>query len=99
MAKTATINFRIEPEIKQDAEELFSSLGMTLAEAINIFLHQSLIQGGLPFDVRKPMYSMEAIAALQEAQDIVSGKIKSKTYSSAKELFDEIEREDPDVDT
>ncbi len=39
MSKTANINVRIEPDIKQSAEELFATFGMTVTEAINIFLH------------------------------------------------------------
>ena len=38
MAKTANINIRIEPETKKSAEELFSSFGITLTDAVNIFL-------------------------------------------------------------
>ena len=98
MAKTATINVRTDPNIKENAENLFSSLGMTVAEAINIFLHQSLLTGGLPFEVRQPRYNAETLAALQEARDIASGRIRTKTYSSARELFDELDNEDSDAE-
>ena len=43
MAKTATINMRVSPEIKSSAESVFASLGMTLTEAINVFLHKSVM--------------------------------------------------------
>lgn len=99
MAKTATINVRTDPNIKANAENLFSSLGMTVAEAINIFLHQSLLTGGLPFEVRQPHYNAETLAAIQEARDIASGKVQTKVYSSAEELFDELDREDSDAET
>ena len=48
---TRTSNFQmwINPEIQQKAETLFSSYGLTLAEAVTVFLHQSLNTGGLPF--------------------------------------------------
>ncbi len=99
MAKTANINVRIEPNVKTNAEELFATFGMTVTKAINIFLHQSLLVGGLPFEVKRPGYNAEALAAMQEARDIASGKIQTKTYSSAKELFDEPESEEDDADT
>ena len=38
MAKTAMINIRIEPEIKADIEKLFSSFGITVSDAVNIFI-------------------------------------------------------------
>lgn len=53
MAKTASINVRTEPDIKKRAEELFGSFGITVSDAINIFLHVSLMKGGLPFDMQK----------------------------------------------
>ncbi|MCT7786522.1 MAG: type II toxin-antitoxin system RelB/DinJ family antitoxin, partial [Lactobacillus iners] len=49
MAKTANINVRIEPEVKQQAEDLFSSFGISVTDAISIFLHTSIMEGGFPF--------------------------------------------------
>ena len=46
MAKTANINIRIEPETKATAEKLFSSFGITITDAINIFLRKSIMEGG-----------------------------------------------------
>ena len=93
MAKTANINVRIEPETKRSAEALFSSLGMTVGDAISIFLHKSLLDGGLPFSVKQPRYNAETEAAMQEARMLASGKISGKAYSSANELFDELKAE------
>ena len=87
MAKTSTINMRVSPEVKSDAESIFASLGMTLTEAINVFLHKSIMEGGLPFDVRHPRYNAETEAAIREARDIMSGKIKADSYDSAAALF------------
>ena len=87
MAKTSTINMRVSPEVKSDAESIFASLGMTLTEAINVFLHKSIMEGGLPFDVRQPRYNDETEAAIREARDIMSGKIKADSYDSAAALF------------
>lgn len=87
MAKTATINMRVSPEIKADAESIFSSLGMTLTEAINVFLHKSVMEGGLPFEVRQPRYNAETEAAMREARNIMAGESKAESYDSAAELF------------
>lgn len=81
MAKTVNINVRIDPETKDSAEQLFSDLGITLTDAINIFLHQSLMVGGLPFEMKLPRYNAKSEAAMQEALDIVSGKVPAKKYS------------------
>ena len=90
MAKTATINIRIEPEIKADVEKLFSSFGITVSDAVNIFLRKSLMEVGLPFDVKQPRYNAETEAAMQEARDIAAGKVLAKRYANAKELFEDL---------
>ena len=51
--KTGTFQLRINPEYKAEVERLFSECGMTLSEAINIFLQMSLKTGGLPFEVNR----------------------------------------------
>lgn len=86
MAKTANLNIRIEPNIKLDAEKLFATFGITLSDAINIFLHKALMEGGLPFEMRQSRYNRETELAIQEAKDITSGKIKAKKYSSTTQL-------------
>jgi DNA-damage-inducible protein J len=52
MAKTASMYIRIDPEVKADVEKIYSRFGMSLTEAINIFLYQSRNIGGLPFELR-----------------------------------------------
>ena len=87
MSKTATINMRVEPQVKSAAESIFASLGMTLTEAINVFLHKVVLEGGLPFDVRQPRYTAETEAAMREARAIMSGKVRAESYDSAAAMF------------
>lgn len=47
--KTSTFQMRINPEIKKQAEELYAGYGLTLTDAVNIFIQQSLNTKGLPF--------------------------------------------------
>ena len=49
----AQVNFRIDDETKQKAEELFNSLGLTMSSAITVFIQSSLDFQGIPFTVRK----------------------------------------------
>lgn len=51
MAKTERLQIRIDPETKSKAAALFEGLGMTVSDAVTLFIHQSLISGGLPFNV------------------------------------------------
>ena len=93
-AKTASINVRVTKDVKAQAEELFDSFGITLSEAINMFLHKSLMVEGLPFDLKQPKYNKETIAAFKEANDILSGKIPAKRYDSVSEMMDDVFKED-----
>ena len=47
--KTAMFQMRINPEIKREAEDVFSAYGLSLTDAFNIFLQQSLNSNGFPF--------------------------------------------------
>ena len=87
MAKSASISMRVNPQIKAEAESIYGSLGMTLTEAINIFLHKSILEGGLPFDVRQPRYNSETEAAMLEARDMLAGKMPAESYDSASAMF------------
>ena len=89
MSKTAAISMRVEPSVKSDAESIFGSFGLTLADAINVFLHKSIQVGGMPFELRQPRYNAETEAAMQEARDIMSGKIKAKSYNSVDEMLED----------
>lgn len=93
MAKTANINVRIDPETKLNAEKLFSSFGITVTDAINIFLRKSIMEGGLPFEMKHSRYNVETEAAMKEARAIMDGQIQTKQYSSAHALFEELDAE------
>jgi DNA-damage-inducible protein J len=91
--KDTNFNMRMNRQKKAELENLYGNLGMTLPEAVNIFFENSLLVGGLPFNVRLPRYNRETEMAIQEARNILSGKVNTKSYSSAKELFDELDAE------
>ena len=53
MAKNTTINLRVDKEVKEQASEILSTLGLTLSEAFNLLLHQIRMVRGLPFEVKQ----------------------------------------------
>ena len=98
MAKTAVINVRTEPDIKAQAEALYKSMGVSLSDAINMFLYKSLDFRGLPFDLVREIPNVETISAMKEAEDIISGKVEAKSYSSFKDaLADALLENDEEV--
>ncbi len=54
MSKTAMIRARTEPKLKKEVESIFSELGITSTEAINIFYKQVRLRKGIPFEVKIP---------------------------------------------
>ena len=54
MNKTSTVRARIEPDLKDKAEEVFRKLGLTSTQAITLFYKQVELRNGLPFDVVIP---------------------------------------------
>jgi len=94
MPKTANLHIRTDPETKESAEQLFSAFGITITDAVNMFLRQSLLVGGLPFEVRFPRYNAETEAAMQEARDIMAGRVQAKVYASIAEMNADIDAED-----
>ena len=94
MAKTANINLRIETDVKAQADAVFSSLGISITDAINVFLHASIMEGGFPFQPKHPRYNRETLMAMQEARDIMAGKVEAKRYSSLSGLLADLDAED-----
>ena len=83
MEKTATLNLRINPVLKQDAESVLSRLGIPMSTAIDIFLNQVVLVGGLPFAVTLPGFPESVNASRMSAEQIHS-KLQ-KGYESYKE--------------
>ena len=67
MAKTEMIRARVEPNLKHEAEAVFSQLGLSATEAIRLFYKQVTLQHGLPFAVKIP--NVETSEALRQAQE------------------------------
>ena len=85
-AKSANLYVRIEPDVKEQAESILSTLGIPASNAINMFYKQIILNRGLPFDVKIPttrpvnvteMSETELNAELEKGYaDIVAGRTK-----------------------
>jgi DNA-damage-inducible protein J len=71
MPKSSSMSLRIDPQVKADVEAIYSQYGLSVTEAINIFLHQSRNVGGLPFDLRPARPNAVTLAAMREGDEIV----------------------------
>lgn len=98
MAKTATLSIRIEPKVKSQAEKLFSKLGISMSEAMSLFLHQCINARALPFRPhvgRAEIPNDETVAAMEEVNRLIveeeAETYKTKSFKSVDELFADLE--------
>ena len=77
---TTNVSIRMDSDLKAQADALFAELGMNLSTAFNIFVRQSLREGGIPF-----------VAAMLEAEHIAADP-KAKKYRDLDELFADLEK-------
>lgn len=87
---TVPTQIRIDENLKKQATELFSQLGMDMSGAMNIFLKQCVMRGGLPFEVAVPQYKPEVLEAMEEAKRI-SRDPSTKRYSSFSAAMEELD--------
>ncbi len=88
---TTNVSIRMDTELKAQADELFAELGMNLSTAFNIFVRQSLREGGIPFEIRADRPNKETIAAMLEAENIAKDP-KVKGYTDLDEMFADLKK-------
>ena len=100
--KTTNYNVRLNPEIKAKAEEVFAVFGMNLSDAINIFLHKSILEHGLPFEVQYKQPNAETLQAIAEAEKISqeyrNGIRTPEPFTCARDMIAEILADEDDCD-
>jgi DNA-damage-inducible protein J len=84
-AKTASMYVRIEPELKAAAEKIYAGYGLTLSQAITVFLTQTKNVGGLPFNLRP---NPQTLAAIEEGNEIIASG--AARFDSAADMLREL---------
>ena len=69
------VNFRIDDDVKTDAEALFNRLGMNMSTAIMVFIRQSLAENGIPFRIQVAPQVSERDRFVQAGIDYENGKV------------------------
>lgn len=90
---TSAINVNVDTNVKKEATSILQGLGLNMSTFINMALVQVIKKNGVPFEIKNPKPTKELIEAIQEGEDILSGKIKAKKYHSIKELIEDLESE------
>lgn len=85
MARTATIQARVEPETKSEAQKILGALNISLSEAISLYLKQIIFHKGIPFELKIPTeVTARTLEKAETGQDI-------DHVSGVKELFEELD--------
>ena len=85
MAKTATIQTRVDPKIKQNAQMILKTLNISMSEAISMYLSQITLHKGIPFEIKIP----NEVTA-KTLKDVENGNELHKV-DSVDELFQELD--------
>lgn len=94
MEKTSTLNLRINPALKSDAEAILSRLGIPMSTAVDMFLNQIVLVGGIPFSVTLPKIPSDIDIAQMTSEQIHSklqsgyDDYKSGNVQNASEAFE-----------
>lgn len=75
MHKIATVNARIEPKLKNQAELILHKVGLSSAEAVRLFYKQICLHKGLPFEVKIP--NEDTLHAMDDANKRNTKKVKN----------------------
>ena len=86
--QSSMLHIRIDDETKAKATEALASMGMSVSDAVRLFLHRVVVDQAFPLELKVP--NQETLQAISEADDLI--KSRQAHFSTAKELFDDIEK-------
>lgn len=81
---------RVNDKIKNEVTPILDDLGLSLSEAINIFLKQVIMTESIPFTIKKTKYSPELIAAIKEADEMLKNPDKYKSFDNVEDLMEDL---------
>lgn len=85
MAQSANLNVRTDVAIKEQSEEIFSEMGLSLSAAINIFLRQVVREQRIPFEITLNTPNKTTLAAFREGKRLL-GDPAAPSYSDMSSL-------------
>ncbi len=88
MATTSMVHVRVDDKIKLEATETLASMGLSVSDAVRVFLTRVVVEKQLPFALKVP--NPETHAAMMEADAIASGR--KARFAAVDELFNELEK-------
>lgn len=88
--ESVNMSLRMDAELKKQAEDLFSDLGLSMSAAITIFMKQAVREQRIPFNITRG-YNAETIQAIENVR---SRRNLSRAFSSVQELMEDLNADD-----
>jgi len=92
--RTANVNIRVNPKIKQDAEAVLDEIGLNLSDVFNLLLNQIRLTHTIPFSLRdqeiNPAFYPQILAGLKQAEEDRKNGIKGYTVEEVIASMDKI---------
>lgn len=85
---TTMVHVRIDETIKQQASETLQAMGLSLSDAVRVFLTRVVADKQIPFDLRAP--NSDTLAAMKEADEIAGSRMAR--FSTVDDLINDIEK-------
>lgn len=86
----ANINVRIDDNVKEHAEAIFKSLGITPTVAISLFYNQVIRTNSIPFELKADIPNKETFSAIKELEEMEKNPEEYEGYSNVDELVGDL---------
>jgi DNA-damage-inducible protein J len=87
-AQTSMLHIRVEDDTKEQAAEALAAMGMTVSDAVRLFLRRVVIDQAFPLELKVP--NEATLAAMQESRAMMAAR--RARFATANELFDALEK-------
>lgn len=91
MSNAINMSFRVDKNLKKQADTLFKKLGINTSAALNMFLTQSVREQSIPFVPTMNVPNERLLSAIKEVEDIENGKIKAKRYKTFEDALKDLD--------
>lgn len=91
ISNAINMSFRVDKDLKKQADELFKKLGMNTSVALNMFLTQSVREQSIPFIPSIEVPNKRLLNALEEVEAIESGRVQTKSYQTFEEALEDLD--------
>ena len=87
---TTNVSIRMDEDLKKQAEDLFSDLGLNFTTAVTTFVRQSVREQKIPFSIGRNVPNEETILAIEEVEQMKKAKASVKGYTDVDVMMTEL---------